>query len=67
MRCGCFGGDGAGEGTAPPEPTEDDFTGAMAEATQALEDAVVGINEALQELRYELVDMEEAEEDEEEK
>ena len=36
--CGCFGGDGS-EG--PPEPTEEEFTGATAEATRALEDVIV--------------------------
>ncbi len=33
------------------EPTEDEYAGALAEATQALQAAVTGVNEALEELR----------------
>jgi hypothetical protein len=40
------------------EPTRGDFEGAVAEATRALEEAVHGINDALEELRYELEDEE---------
>jgi len=40
------------------EPTRGDFEGAVAEATRALEEAVRGINDALEELRYELEDEE---------
>ena len=40
------------------EPTRRDFEGAVAEATRALEEAVHGINDALEELRYELEDEE---------
>lgn len=54
MRCGCFSG---GDGEGPPEPTEEEYNAALGEATQALEDAVVGINEALTELRYELAEL----------
>ena len=53
--CGCL----AAGGSAPPEPTEAEYAGAVAEATRMLEEAVVGINEALQELREELADLEE--------
>lgn len=38
------------------EPTQVDFEGAVSEATQQLEDAVRGINDALEELRYELAE-----------
>jgi len=36
---------------APPEPTEEEYSNAVAEATQALEEHVGAINEALAELR----------------
>lgn len=39
--CQCAGG----------EPSEEDYTGAVAEATQALQAAVVAVNDALAELR----------------
>ena len=41
-----------------------EYDGATAEATKALEEAVIGINEALQELKYELAEMREEEEEE---
>jgi hypothetical protein len=58
--CSCFDSaeDGAGE------PTREEYDGATAEATKALEEAVIGINEALQELKYELAEMREEEEEE---
>ena len=56
FRCGC-GGSGANDTNAVPEPTEEEYNGACAEATRALEDAVVGINEALQEIREIQADM----------
>ncbi len=48
--------DGGGHGgceheSAPPEPTEEEYSNAVAEATQALEEHVGAINEALAELR----------------
>ena len=46
--------DGGGCGPrehAPPEPTEEEYSNAVAEATQALEEHVGAINEALAELR----------------
>ena len=47
---------------APPhQPQEEELAGAMSEATQVLELAVTVINEALEELRYEIADMEEEE------
>jgi hypothetical protein len=54
------GASGDEEGSAPPpagcqcggaEPTEEEYNGAVAEATQALQAAVMGVNEALEELR----------------
>ena len=42
------------EAARAAEPTKDEFEGAVAEATRALEDAVRGINDALEELRYEI-------------
>ena len=56
FRCGC-GGPGASDTNAVPEPTEEEYNGACAEATRALEDAVVGINEALREIREIQADM----------
>lgn len=49
------------EAALASEPTQADFEGAVREATQTLEDAVIGINDALEELRYELEDEEEGE------
>ena len=42
---------------AAPEPTEEEYDGACAEATRELENAVTGINDALEELRQELADL----------
>ena len=42
---------GCGCAPAPPEPTEEEYSNAIAEATQALEEHVETINEALDELR----------------
>ena len=42
----------------PAEPTLAEFEGAMREATQALQQAVDNINEALEELRYAEADAE---------
>ena len=41
--CGCV--------PAPPEPTEEEYSNAVAEATQALEEQVGAINDTLDELR----------------
>ena len=41
-----------------PEPTEEEFTGAVREATQALEEAANAINEILLELRIMQVELE---------
>lgn len=54
IGCAC-----AREGGAP-EPTEDEYVDAVAEATQALEGACSQINDAVEELRYELEDADEA-------
>jgi hypothetical protein len=54
IGCAC-----AREGGAP-EPTEDEYVNAVAEATQALEGACSQINDAVEELRYELEDADEA-------
>ena len=54
IGCAC-----AREGGAP-EPTEDEYVDAVAEATKALEGACSQINDALEELRYELEDADEA-------
>ena len=53
IGCAC-----AREGGAP-EPTEDEYVNAVAEATQALEGACSQINDAVEELRYELEDADE--------
>mmetsp|Transcript_944 Transcript_944/g.2235 ORF Transcript_944/g.2235 Transcript_944/m.2235 type:complete len:80 (-) Transcript_944:211-450(-) len=45
---------GCGCGARPPEPTEEELSGAVAEATQAVERAVGEINALTEELRYEL-------------
>ena len=50
VACACA------EAARGAEPTRDEFEGAVAEATRELEDAVRGINDALEELRYELED-----------
>ena len=42
---------GCGCAPAPPEPTEEEYSNAIAEATQALEEHVETINEVLDELR----------------
>jgi hypothetical protein len=57
--CAAHPGDAArfcacAEAARAAEPTKDEFEGAVAEATRALEDAVRGINDALEELRYEI-------------
>jgi hypothetical protein len=59
--CAAHPGDAArfcacAEAARAAEPTKDEFEGAVAEATRALEDAVRGINDALEELRYEIED-----------
>lgn len=54
IDCAC-----AREGGAP-EPTEDEYVNAVAEATQALEGACSQINDAVEELRYEFEDADEA-------
>ena len=53
FRCGC----GERNDAAAPEPTEEEYDGACAEATRELENAVTGINDALEELRQELADL----------
>lgn len=40
------------DGGAPGEPTEVDYHGALGEATQMLQSAIVTINDVLEELRY---------------
>lgn len=49
VGCAC-----ARERDAAPEPTEDEYVNAVGEATQTLERAFGEINDALEELRYEL-------------
>ena len=49
VGCAC-----ARERDAAPEPTEDEYRNAVGEATQTLERAFGEINDALEELRYEL-------------
>ena len=49
VGCAC-----AKERDAAPEPTEDEYRNAVGEATQTLERAFGEINDALEELRYEL-------------
>ena len=44
-----------------PEPTEEEYVNAVGEATQTLEKAFGEINDAIEELRYELEDIEEDE------
>jgi hypothetical protein len=60
--------EGGAAGDAPPpagcqcggaEPTEEEYNGAVAEATQALQAAVTGVNEALEELREAAHDLQE--------
>lgn len=58
FRCGC----GEQNDAAAPEPTEEEYDGACAEATRELENAVTGINDALEELRQELADLLEVDE-----
>ena len=52
------GGGGCGCGVA--EPTEAEYTAALGEARCAMQDAVTGINESLDELRQALADEEDA-------
>jgi len=40
-----------------PEPTEEEYVNAVSEATQTLEKAFREINDAIEELRYELEDV----------
>ena len=54
FRCGCGERNDAEHA---PEPTEEEYDGACAEATRELENAVTGINDALEELRQELADL----------
>lgn len=53
--CGCTNPGCTDENQDPaPEPTEQEFDGAIAEATQGIQAAVLGVNEILEELRYEV-------------
>eukprot|EP00854_Cymbomonas_tetramitiformis_P003748 gene3748-4687_t len=53
--CGCTNpGCEDGSQEPAPEPTEQEFASAIAEATQGIQAAVVGVNEILEELRYEV-------------
>jgi hypothetical protein len=57
--CAAHPGDAArfckcAEAARAAEPTKDEFESAVAEATRAVVDAVRGINDALDELRYEI-------------
>lgn len=50
-RCACEAPDCTQQ---PPDPTEEEYTSAVEEATKKLEAAVQGVNEVLEELRYEM-------------
>ena len=52
-RCACEAPDCTQQ---PPDPTEEEYTSAVVEATKKLEVAVQGVNEVLEELRYEMED-----------